>query len=212
MRFVYLHGFGSSGRTSSKAGWLREQFAKKGRELECPDLVPGDFSMLSLSGQLDVLEGVLGGDPCCLVGSSFGGLIAAHYAGRHPEVDALVLLAPAFGFPVSWVERMGVEVLEAWRESGWLEVYHHAENRTRRVHYGLYEDAIKYSPEPKFAQAAVIVHGTDDETVPIDSSREYRNAAPRVDLVEVAGGHYLDSEGALSAVWGVIESTLLRTG
>ena len=212
MRYLYLHGFGSSGTSSRKAAWLRERFARQGKHLECPDLVPGEFSALTISGQLGVLEELLEGGPCRLVGSSFGGLIAAHYARRHPEVNAMVLLAPAFGFPARWVERLGSGGLEQWRDTGWLEVFHHAENRNRRVHFGFYEDALQYEPEPEFGQPAIIVHGREDETVPVDYSRSYRTTAPRVELVEVDGGHALDSGAALAAVWQAVESVLLKAG
>ena len=45
--------------------------------------------------------------------------------------------------------------------------------------------------------------------MPIDFSRGYLPEAPQVDLVEVGGGHALDSAEALSAVWGAVEAALL---
>lgn len=209
MRYLYLHGFGSSGKTSRKALWLRQCFLEKGLDLECPDLVVGDFSTLTLSGQLQVVEDTLRGERCCLVGSSFGGLVAANYAGQHPEVEALVLLAPAFGFPGRWVDSLGASGLENWRRSGWLRVYHHAESCEREIHYGFYEDAAQHPEEPKFQQRAVIVHGLDDETVPLHTSRTYVTKAPQIELVEVSGGHELDTQDALAAIWTAVEQVII---
>src|SRR5262245_8030594 len=96
-RFVYLHGF-ASGPSSSKARFFRDRFAELGIGLEVPVLAEGAFERLTISGQLAVLEQTTGGDPVSLIGSSMGGYLAALYAARHPEVEKLVLLAPAFSF------------------------------------------------------------------------------------------------------------------
>ena len=93
-RFVYLHGF-ASGPSSQKARFFRERFAELGIGLEIPDLAEGRFEQLTISGQLGVMERAIGGDPATLIGSSMGGYLAALYAARHPEVEKLVLLAPA---------------------------------------------------------------------------------------------------------------------
>jgi len=201
MRYVYLHGFGSSPETSKKIAWLRSLLAQIGVELEAPDLVPGEFSKITLSGQVRVLEDFLGGDPCRIVGSSMGGLVASNYALTHPEVESMVLLAPAFGFPRRWVQGLGELGLKNWQTTGWLTVYHHAAGREEDIHYEFYEDALKHQPEPAFTQPATIVHGVDDETVPVDYSRSFVNEHNHVSLVEVDSGHSLDSEEAHEAIW-----------
>jgi predicted esterase YcpF (UPF0227 family) len=53
--FIYLHGF-ASGPGSHKAQFFRERFADYGIELQIPDLAAGDFSGLTISGQLRVVE------------------------------------------------------------------------------------------------------------------------------------------------------------
>ena len=209
MRYLYLHGFGSSGSTSKKAGWLRGEFARLGVALECPDLVPGDFGEVTLSGQIRVVEELLAGERCRIIGSSFGGLVAANYALKHPDsVDSMVLLAPAFGFPGRWLGRLGDGGLDEWRERGWLEVYHHAEDRMRRVHYGLYEDALLHPEEPSFLQAATIVHGVEDETVAVGHSRDFAGRHGNVELVEVGDGHSLESVGAHAAILDAVRAWL----
>src|SRR5690348_17748458 len=63
--------------------------------LSLHDALPIYFEHLTISGQLGVLERTLQNEPVRLIGSSMGGYLAALYAARHPEVDRLVLLAPA---------------------------------------------------------------------------------------------------------------------
>ena len=94
-RFVYLHGF-ASGALSRKARCFRERLAAAGHTLEVPDLSGGDFESLTVGSQLRIVEETVHGGPVTLIGSSMGGYLAALYASRHPEVEKLLLLAPAF--------------------------------------------------------------------------------------------------------------------
>jgi hypothetical protein len=194
MRFLYLHGF-ASGPHSRKALEFQGALAALPAfpALEVPQLDEGDFGRLTISGQLRAIEGALRGEPACLIGSSLGGYLAALYASRHPEIDRLVLLAPAFGFSSRWNELTGPERMRAWRETGWLEVFHYADRAPRRVHYGLYEDANRFPPEPDFTQPAVVFHGTRDDVVPVECSRHFAASHPNINLVEVDSDHELTS-------------------
>ena len=97
MRYVYLHGF-ASGPLSRKAQFFREKFESTGVPLEIPALDQGDFEHLTITSQLDFITRLLDGQPAVLLGSSMGGYLAALYASQHPEIERMVLLAPAFGF------------------------------------------------------------------------------------------------------------------
>jgi hypothetical protein len=60
------------------------------------------------------------------------------------------------------------------------------------VHYRLYEDALRYDPNPDFRQPARVYHGVHDETAPVSHSRDF--AASRhqnVVLTEVDSDHEL---------------------
>ena len=190
MRYVYLHGFASS-PMSRKAQSFRVAMAEWGLELEIPDLAEGDFDHLTISGQLGVIERRLHGDPACLVGSSMGGYLAALYAAQHPEVENLVLLAPAFSFASRWEVMTGAERLSQWRESGWLDVYHYGYKCDRQVHFGLFEDALTHPHSPDFRQPALILHGVHDVTVPCELSRAFAALHPNAELVEMDSDHEL---------------------
>src|SRR5260370_42470239 len=119
-RLIYLHGFASS-PSSQKARYFRERFEDAGIQLAVPDLADGDFERLTITGQLRVIERVASGEAVSLLGSSFGGYLAALYAVRHPEqVHQLVLMAPAFGFGRGWERMLGPNRMESSGETGFL--------------------------------------------------------------------------------------------
>ena len=190
MRHIYLHGF-ASGPQSSKAQAFRKALAGRGIELEIPILDESDFEHLTLSGQLRVIENTLNGAPCRLIGSSMGGYLAALYAAAHPEVDRLILLAPAFGFQTRWRAIHGDQAIERWRETGWLPVYHYGAKELRRVHFGLFEDAGRFPGYPNFRQPAQIFHGINDTVVPIQFSRAFAADYANAQLTELDSDHEL---------------------
>jgi pimeloyl-ACP methyl ester carboxylesterase len=83
---VFIHGLESSSQ-GTKGVFFRERY---------PDMIIEDY-VGSFSERMERLEGLLAGkDHLILVGSSYGGLMAAVYAGLHEErVKKLILLAPA---------------------------------------------------------------------------------------------------------------------
>jgi pimeloyl-ACP methyl ester carboxylesterase len=190
MRHIYLHGF-ASGPQSRKAQAFREALSGCGIDLEIPILDEADFAHLTLSRQLQVVERILAESPCRLIGSSMGGYLAAIYAEAHPEVDRLVLLAPAFAFQSRWLQIHGETAIKYWRETGWLPVYHYGAKEIRRVHFALFEDAGRFPPYPDFRQPARIFHGLNDTVVPIAFSRTFAASHPNAQLIELDSDHEL---------------------
>ena len=182
MKFLYAHGFASSPQ-SRKAKMFEEVLTSLGIDLLIPTLDAGDFEHLTITGQLNIIENTLRGEPANLIGSSMGGYLAALYASTHPEVHKLVLMAPAFGFAARWSSKL--------LPGEPFDVYHYGEKRTRRVHSGLIEDALHYPSVPDFHQPAVIFHGAGDEVVPIDYSRAFVETHPNARLIEMPSDHEL---------------------
>lgn len=89
-RLIFLHGLEGSSQ-GVKASLLRSLF---------PDILTPDFDG-DLSDRMQQLVAILAARTgWTLIGSSFGGLMAALYACRHPErIDRLILLAPALIWP-----------------------------------------------------------------------------------------------------------------
>src|SRR6185369_9729114 len=156
----------ASSPNSSKAQFFKSRFAAQGIDMEIPRLDSGDFEALTLSSQLDVIDQAVAGRNVMLMGSSLGGYLAALYAARHPNVERVVLLAPAFQFPRRWRERYTAEQLAEWKRAGSVPVYHYGEQRELRLGYQLMEDSVQYEDEPDVHQPALIFHGTKDDVVP----------------------------------------------
>jgi pimeloyl-ACP methyl ester carboxylesterase len=187
---LYLHGFASS-PASSKARFFADRLRAAGAEVIIPDLADGDFEHLTITGQLRVIEQEAAGRPVTLIGSSMGGYLGALYAARHPEVPRLVLLAPAFGFPRRWPERLGTEAVAAWRSTGTMEVFHYGENRQRRLASALLDDGSRYEDYPDFHQPALIFHGAHDDVVPVQFSQEFAANHSNATLEVLDSGHEL---------------------
>ena len=83
---IFIHGLESSSQ-GNKGQFFRKRY---------PDMIIEDFSG-SLENRMIILEKLLSGKRnLILVGSSFGGLMAAIYACRYPQsIHKLILLAPA---------------------------------------------------------------------------------------------------------------------
>lgn len=207
-RVIYLHGF-ASGPLSRKAAFFRDQLASFGIELETPELAEGNFRELTLSQQLRVVERVVRGESVQIIGSSMGGYIAALYAASHPEVEKLVLLAPAFNFHERWTSSLGVEKLREWREKGEIPVYHYAKGRDVPIGYQLIEDARQYEPFPEFSQPCLIFHGIQDTVVPVNYSEQMARARQNVRLVLLDSGHELTD--VLGTIWRESKAFLLQT-
>lgn len=203
MRWLYLHGFASS-PSSKKAAFFRERFAAVGTTLEVPDLTAGDFEHLTLSGQLQVIESELRGEAACLVGSSMGGYLAALYAARHPEIERVVLLAPAFGFARRWPLRLGEDVTRQWRETGWMTLFHYGRGQEARIHYGLLEDGLCYEDYPAVEQPVLVFHGTRDDVVPSEFAAEFQRRHRRAEVYFLDSGHELTDR--LDEMWTRVDA------
>jgi pimeloyl-ACP methyl ester carboxylesterase len=189
-RILYLHGF-ASGPSSGKARYFAQKFRDRGVDLEILDLAAGDFEHLTITGQLGVIERAAAGSPVSLIGSSMGGYLAALYAQRHPEVERLVLMAPAFAFARRWPESLGADRVAEWERTGAMEVYHYGDDRQRPLHFGLLEDARRYADFPDFPQPALIFHGEHDDVVPAQYSIDFAATHPNVRLEVLDSGHEL---------------------
>ena len=206
--YIYLHGFASSPR-SNKAKYLRDRFAEIDLNLEVLDLNRGDFTNLTLTRQITQTVAAFPDRniPVVLIGSSFGALTSAWVAQQQPQVSKLVLLAPAFGFPGSWYDRLQPEQINAWRESNYLSVYHYGEDKQIPLHYKFLADAENYPlSDLKRSLPTLIIHGIKDEVVPIEVSRDYARTHSQVKLVELDSDHGLND--VRSQIWQLTKAFL----
>lgn len=191
MRYAYLHGFASSSK-SYKGTTLAELLSDR-ILLERPDLNCPSFEKLTITAALEELDRLHAEDPqpWCLIGSSMGGFIAARWTELHPErVHRLVLLCPGFALASRWPTMLGERVWESWQRDG-VVTLPGPDGTPRQLHWAFVEDFRTHPPFPEVSCPTVIVHGTRDEVVPIESSREYARERDHVRLIEVDDDHGL---------------------
>lgn len=209
--YLYLHGF-ASGPQSAKAQYLYDCFAEQGITLQRPDLNRPDFFNLTLTRQIRQCEAILAqnSNPWTIIGSSLGGLTAAWLGQRNLTVKRLVLLAPAFDFLAHWRPRIGTEPLQQWQDSGSTEIYHYAEQRSLPLSYGFWQDASQYAeidlsrPIP-----TLILHGVDDEIIPIEASRTFAAQRDWCKLIELQSDHALGD--VLPTIWDKMSSFISQS-
>lgn len=209
LRVLYLHGFASS-PGSRKAQFFASRLRDLGFPVEIPDLAQGQFEQLTISRQLELLESLARAEPVIIIGSSLGGYLAALYAARHPEVDRLILLAPAFGFHTLWISELGPERVAEWRRRGSIPVFHYAEQCDVPLGFQFIEDAARFEPFPDFRQPALIFHGNHDDSVPVQQSLAFVRDHENTRLVRLESGH--DLIDVLEPVWKECESFVKQDG
>ncbi|MDB9372248.1 YqiA/YcfP family alpha/beta fold hydrolase [Nodularia sphaerocarpa] len=202
--YIYLHGFASSPK-SAKAQDISDRFAQIPTKLKIPDLNAGDFSQLTITRQLTQVAAEFRDDstPVTLIGSSLGGLTSAHLAQQYPQVQRLVLLAPAFGFLSHWLPKLGDEQIQRWQQEQYLMIHHYGQGRLLPLSYNFVTDAAQYQEEIlQRPIPTLILHGKQDEVIPITASREFARLRPWVELLELDSDHGLGN--VMSEIWQAI--------
>jgi uncharacterized protein len=201
MNYIYLHGF-ACGPQSTKARYFQNRYAEVGIALQVPDLNQGDFAGLTISRQIAQVIDLLpsDGSPVTLIGSSLGGLTAAIVAQDCPQVQQLILLAPAFDFLTHWLPKIGDRQLALWQQNSYLPIYHYANQKLLPLHYNFIIDADRYH---RFTRSRIvptlILHGIHDAVIPIAASRNFADRYPWVELVELDSDHNLTNVSDL--IW-----------
>ena len=200
---VYVHGFASHQR-GEKALYFGERFLAQGYAYLTFDLrghgaSGGTMEELTISRAIEDLETVLVWARgrfarCAMIGSSLGGQVAAWAAARRPEdVAANLLIAPAFGFYENRVRDLGDEGLARLRAEGRATIRN--EWVTVTVGRALVDDAARYPVDrliSSYRTPTLILHGTDDASVPVAGSVDFarRSAARPLELVLFGGGDH----------------------
>ncbi|MBD2437645.1 YqiA/YcfP family alpha/beta fold hydrolase [Nostoc sp. FACHB-110] len=193
LQYIYLHGF-ASGTKSAKAQAIGDRFAKIQTQLKIPDLNAGNFTQLTITRQINQVaaEFINHSAPVTLIGSSLGGLVAAHLGQQYPQVQRLILLAPAFGFLSHWLPKLGDDTVKRWQNEKYLTVYHYGEARSLPLSYDFVIDAQKY--QENLLQRPIptlILHGIEDDVIPITASRDFAKTRPLVKLITLESDHAL---------------------
>ncbi len=202
MQYIYLHGFASS-PNSAKARYIRDRFAEHHTSLTIPDLNSGDFSHLTISRQIQQVVPALTA-PTTIIGSSLGGLTAAHIGQQYTQVQKLVLLAPAFGFLCHWLPTLGEETIQNWQQQQYMPVYHYGEEKEIPLSYDFVTDASQYQEDLLHRPLlTLILHGKNDEVIPMQASQDFASQRPWVNFIELESEHTLGN--VMPEIWQAIK-------
>jgi pimeloyl-ACP methyl ester carboxylesterase len=201
---VYLHGF-ASGPKGNKAEHCRRWAETRGIPFHAPDLNLPDFEHLTLSAQVEAVEALLAGlpEPAVVVGSSMGGLVGAAVAHRGTAMTRLILLAPAFGFAR---RRLAGRRWAGYRKRGTMPTFHHATGKWTTLGPDLLPDLPLWQDDDQWLLKVpvAILHGRQDEAVPLGESEAFVLRHPAAVLRVVEDDHGLLGEVSL----GVLEAFL----
>lgn len=194
MEVLYLHGFASS-PNSTKAAYVRELLNQDGHQVVIPDLNVPSFEGLHIEAIIskagDTLRCFKGAS--AIIGSSLGGYVALQLLARRlpgsAGVAKLVLVAPALSFLHS--KALTPELLAQWKERGNLSVYHSGTKTNRLIGAQFLHslEALEQVHPPHVE--SLIIHGTNDEIIDIQRSRDFAACLPHGHLVELETDHQL---------------------
>ena len=200
--FIYLHGF-ASGPGSNKAKAFKKRFDELGISIHVPDLQQGDFENLTLTGQIELVQGIIDkkkDKSFGLIGSSMGGYLASLIAQTRESVQALFLMAPGFNFLNRW--RKKLDISKTTDEL--IPVFHYRYNKEVLLSTYLFRDAETWESLPLDRKIPTfIVHGLHDETIDIEESRNFVRKKSFCSLKELDSDH-----GLLSCIDSIIEDSL----
>lgn len=130
-----------------------------------------------------------------LIGSSFGGIASTLAASQTSNLFLLALKSPVSDYmEILTLRNHGGEKIEDWKKKGAL-FFKDANDSDLKLKYAFVEDAQKadgYNAAKKITIPTLIVHGAQDETVPVEqsikASRLFKNG--RLEILEGADHIY----------------------
>jgi len=177
----------------------------------------GDFTDLTISESVDdVLSAILflkqsGYTRIGLVGSSFGGMASLLAASQTTDLVFLVLKSPVVHYPSMMKFLYGESMLEEWRKKGFADV-DGPDGKKHKLKYAFYEDSTAhdgYKACERISIPTLIIHGDQDETVPVSQSQKASRLIKDCQLETIEGADHRytrpgDFEKVLALISGFI--------
>ncbi|MDR3670391.1 MAG: YqiA/YcfP family alpha/beta fold hydrolase [Holophaga sp.] len=205
MDLVYLHGF-ASGPQGNKACHCRAWAEARHIPFHAPDLNLPDFEHLTVTAQVEAVTALLRSlaEPPVVVGSSMGGLVAAAAAHQGAPAARLILLAPAFGFAR---RRLSGRRWAGYRKRGTMPTFHHAQGQWLTLGPQLLPDLPLWQDDQDWQLAVpmAILHGRQDESVPLAESEAFAARHPGAVLRIMDDDHGLLAPASLVALDELLE-------
>lgn len=207
MFVIYLHGMGSSPK-SSKAQFFAKKLRAKKAKVVIPDYNLPDFTTMTVSRIIEqTLQLIPKKEKAVLIGSSLGGYAAAHAAELSKLVTQVVLFAPAFRLASRKVMDMSAKQIKDWAKSGTQDYMHHGYDKQVPLNYLFYKDALELGKKSFERQVPTLIfHGINDTVVPYSVSIDYLQKNPKAHLMLLNSDHQLGD--VTDAMWAYTEKFL----
>ena len=182
MKVLFAHGFEGS-PDGGKPTYMREEL---GWDVIAPVMSEKGWN---IEQQTSVLLELIDAKEFDLVaGSSMGGLAAANASQLRPDAKfGLLLIAPAFGLEEMWNDRLSADEMNQWEASN---AYQYRGFELKMTLGWNFMQTAKQMSWPKLNHPTTILHGTQDDVVPIEYSRIIsEREANVIAMMELADGH-----------------------
>lgn len=218
---ISCHGFLSS-KESRTNTFLETRLDEAGLSMLMFDFFghgesEGDFAELTISAAVDdVLSAIAflkqtGYKRIGLVGSSFGGMASLLAAAKATDLAFLALKSPVIHYPSMMKSLHGEPMLEIWRRKGFADV-EGPDGKKHKLKYEFFVDSRTkdgYRACEKIVIPALIVHGDQDEIVPVAQSQKASGLIKdcRLEIINGADHRYTrprDFEKMLDLISGFV--------
>ncbi len=126
-----------------------------------------------------------------LFGSSFGGMVSIIVASKTNDFSVLVLKSPVSNYEELNHLRYLRKELEEWKEKGYN--YFEGKSGRRKLKYSFFEDFKNnngYEVAEEIKIPTLIVHGSDDEIVPVSQSKKTAGLIENCKLEVIEGANH----------------------
>ncbi|MFW6110904.1 MAG: alpha/beta hydrolase family protein [Thermoproteota archaeon] len=132
-----------------------------------------------------------------LMGSSFGGISSIIAASKSDDLFVLALKSPVSDYVKAEERRLGKKGIQRWKERGYLELEDFDENV--QLKYSFFEDLHNHRGYPaarKIGIPTLIVHGEEDDVVPVEQSKRTASIIHdcTLEIIEGANHRYSNPE------------------
>ena len=188
MRVLFAHGF-EGAPDGGKPTYMIEEL---GWDVVAPVMSEKGWNIEQETAVL--LDYIDANDFDIVAGSSMGGLAAANASKLRPDANfGLLLIAPAFGLADMWRESLSSEEMKVWKVADGRAYHHHGFGHDIKLNWDFMQTADNMS-WPKLNHPTVILHGLQDDIVPIENSRRVaRDDDCVVSLIEIEDGHRMQA-------------------
>ncbi len=185
--------------------FVKFNFAFNGTTLESPcDFIDLDaFGQNNFTHELNDLDVVISwiknsreidsDQPIFLLGHSRGGGISILKA----HTDSRILAVAGWGSVTSFSKHISISDIRKWKNDGVLYVENARTGQLMPLYVQLYYDFLKNrdlfnirNAVSAMAKPVLLVHGTDDETIPVSRAREMVQLNTALQLIEVPGSDH----------------------